>query len=429
MPEGKRIYLLSLGCPKNLVDSEALLRRLRALGHTDVETPGEADTLMVNTCGFIEEAKRESIEEILRLGALKESGQRLLVLGCLSERYGEELRRELPEVDALWGVDAARKIAEYLGGGEPEEKRVSVKPSTYPYAYLKIAEGCRRRCSFCTIPSIRGPLRNFPPEEILGEARALLAFGIKELILVAQDTTAYNVKGYALGELLRDLASIEGDFRLRVHYLHPQGIDEGLLEAIAREDKVVKYMDMPLQHSGERILRLMGRGGTAKEFKKLIFRIRRDIPGVALRTTFMVGFPGESEEEFQGLLDFAEEQGFEHMGAFVYSKEEGTRAASLKGHLPKALKERRLEELMRAQAAVSLEKNRALLGRSFRVLIDGPPEAGVAIGRLPTQSPEVDGVVFVEGEGLKAGDFVQVRVTEAYDYDLRGKPVPRDEMR
>ena len=418
MKNKKKLYLLSLGCPKNLTDSEHLMATLRK-GITEVDDPGEADILLVNTCGFIEDAKKESIEEILKLSRLKDGDKKLLVMGCLSQRYGPQLKKELPEVDALWGVDAGEEIAAYLGiepnGGLP-------RPSTFPYAYLKIAEGCKRRCTFCSIPAIRGPHRSFSPDEILREAEAYLKSGIKELILVSQDTACYDFKGYALPELLADISAIGGDFRVRVHYLYPSSVTEKLVETMAGKEKIMKYLDIPLQHSEERILRMMGRGNTARDLPKFIARLRRAMPGAALRSSFIVGFPGETEEEFRRLCDFMEEAAFEHAGAFMYSKEEGTQAATLKGQLPKAIKNRRYDELMKLQARISLEKNMTLVGQKTRVLIDST-DGEVAIGRTGSQSPDIDGVVFVRDAALKPGDFVEVLIKEAYDYDLLAEPI------
>ncbi len=433
-------YLLSLGCPKNLADSEKLTRKLRMKGFLPVPGPEEADTLIVNTCGFIEAAKRESIDEILRLAKLKgkrkgKTGkkQKLLVFGCLAQRYMEELRKELPEVDAICGVDAGEEIAGHLegwggnfkdggsGAEKEKEKDLPYMTSTFPYAYLKISEGCKRRCSFCSIPLIRGPLRNFAPDALLAEARDYINAGIRELIVVSQDTASYKFKGYGLKELVRDLSSLPGDFWVRLHYLHPSGVDQALLDAMAREKKVVKYLDMPLQHSEPGILRLMGRGGHGREhFGRLIARARHTMPGLAVRSSFIVGFPGETQAESDGLIDFIRQTGFEHAGAFIYSREDGTAAALLGKQLPPAVKERRYGRFMSAQAEISLEKNQALTGRKMKVIVD-EVDGKTAICRLASQAPEVDGVVFVEGEGMKAGDFARVLITEAYDYDLKGE--------
>ena len=426
--DSKKYYLLSLGCPKNLADSERLSSALGVGGLARAEAPEEAEVLIVNTCGFIEDAKRESISEILSLARLKSgSGKRkpkkLYVYGCLAGRYKDELKKEIPEVDGFWGVGAAGEIAAALGCPEPSGP--VEKPSTFPYAYLKIAEGCKRRCTFCAIPFIRGPLRNFPPQEIIAQAKAYLDAGIRELILVSQDTASYDLKGYGLAQLVKDLVAIENNgspFRIRLHYLYPSAVDKQLLEVIANNEKIAGYIDMPLQHSEERILRMMGRGGSAKEIRKKIALIRRTIPGVFIRTSFIVGFPGETEEDFRRLLDFMEEQAFEHAGAFMYSKEEGTASAKMPGQLPQSIKQRRYDELMALQAGISLEKNRTLVGKDFNVIIDNI-QKGMATGRLPGQSPDVDGVITFsapKGKKLKPGDFVKVRVAEAFDYDLKG---------
>ncbi len=402
-----------------MVDSEHLVRRLKAAGNSMVEGPEEADALLVNTCGFIEEAKKESVNEILSLSKYKENGKELLVFGCLAQRYKNDLVKEIPEIDSIWGVDAEENIARHLGENGNRGTAEIELPATFPYAYLKIAEGCKRKCAFCSIPAIRGPLASFPPEEILQEAEAYIQLGIKELIIVSQDTASYNYKGYGIARLLKDISSLKGDFWLRVHYLYPSAIDDGLMETFAGEEKVVKYMDIPLQHSEDRILRLMGRGGGGDP-RKLITRLRRGIPGAAIRTAFIVGFPGETEEDFRALRDFVEEAQFEHMGAFMYSKEEGTRAASYKGQMPKSVKKRRYEELMQAQAAISLERNKALIGRKLKTLVEDDSDPKIKIGRLYSQAPEIDGVVFVQGGSLKKGDFADVLITEAYDYDLKG---------
>jgi len=422
------VSLISLGCPKNTVDSETLLRGLLRRGVRVSDDPLEADVLAVNTCGFIEDAKRESIGEILRLAGLKTNGKRLVVLGCLSQRYGDELMREMPEIDAVFGVGEHDRVIEYCAGAADTSGENGSYPEnivSFHYRYIKVSEGCGRRCSFCVIPSIRGPHRSRKPEEILAEAEAAVRGGARELILVAQDITAYgsDTKGAGLPALLKDMASIGGDFWIRLLYLHPAGIGDALLEAVADEDKVVKYIDMPLQHSEDRVLRAMRRaGGTRKQYLKLIARIRKAIPGVALRTAFIVGFPGETEEDFNGLMDFVEEAKFDRLGAFAYSREEGTPAASMKAQVPEDVKRRRLEDLMRLQADISLEKNSELTGRTMRALVD-EAETERAIARIYSQAPEIDGHVVVRGEGIKTGEFIDVSITSASDYDLEGEPV------
>ncbi len=453
----KRVSLISLGCPNNSVDSETLIKGLIQRGIRVTDDPEEADILAVNTCGFIEDAKRESIEEILRLSELKSNGKKLVVLGCLAKRYGEELFEEMPEIDALFGVGEDEKIINYCtedeasqSEGESEKNpfkspfsKVGLKDPPlakggeggfeagllrndilHSYRYLKVSEGCSRRCSFCVIPSIRGPHRSRRPEEILREAESAIKSGAKELILVAQDITAYGhgPKGPGLAALLKDMASISGDCWIRLLYLHPSGIDDGLLATIAEEEKVLGYIDVPLQHSEARVRRAMKRGGgTRKQYLKLISNIRKKIPGVALRTTFIVGFPGETEEDFNGLMDFIQEVGFDRLGAFVYSNEEGTPAFSMPGQLPEEVKQRRWDELMRVQADISLDSNRALVGRTFKALVDlaGDDEA---VARIYSQAPEIDGHTVIKGGNIKGGQFVDVKITGASDYDLEGVP-------
>jgi ribosomal protein S12 methylthiotransferase len=425
-----KVYLLSLGCPKNLVDSQGLLKKLAEKGMTCASVPEESDVLVVNTCGFIEAAKRESVEEILRIAGIKKTGpkKKLIVYGCLAKRFGVELKREIPEIDAIWGVGADEDIVGYCESlglpagvqGRKEEDGEGLRP----YAYLKIAEGCDRECGYCVIPDIRGKFRSRAPEEILAEAGDLLRSGVRELILVAQDITSYGkeLSGYDLSRLIREIGAIREDFRIRLLYLYPTSIDEDLLETIASEKKVCKYIDMPLQHSERKILKLMGRGGSRTYFEKLIGSIRKVVPDVTIRTTFIVGFPGETDEDFENLLDFVRDIEFDRLGAFTYSKEEGTPAARLKGQIRKQKKTERYEKLMEMQSAISLAKNKALVGRTFRALVD-EIDGGMATTRLCSQSPEIDGVVFIEESSLERGSFVRVRITDAFDYDLKGAVV------
>jgi len=428
-----KVNISTLGCAKNVVDSERLARSLILRGISVVGDPETADILIVNTCGFIKDAKEESVEEILRLAEIKERAhsKRLIVIGCLAERYQEELMREIPEIDAIWGVGKEGEIIEYCG--QMVEEYVQPDPSistsvASSYAYLKIAEGCDRGCTFCVIPSIRGRFRSFDPEGILNEAENYIRNGIKEIILIAQDITSYGrgLKGYNLISLLKDLTSMSGEFYVRLLYLYPAGINDELIGLIATNDKILKYLDIPLQHSEDRILRLMGRRGTKRDYLSLLRRLRQDIPGIALRSTFIVGFPTETEEDFRGLIDFIEEVGFERLGVFRYSREEGTHAHGLKGHIPERVKQRRYDELMRHQAIISLTKNKGLIGRSFRAIVDGV-DGDIAIARLYSHAPEVDGVVVIDGagvqggsEGLNVGDIVSVRIVDADVYDLRG---------
>ncbi len=348
-----KISLLSLGCLKNQADSESLLALLESRGISHTEDQAAADALIVNTCGFIEDAKRESIDAILSLAAHKRKGQRLVVLGCLSKRYKAELASEMPEVDAFFGVDQAEDIAGFLVGGASESKPERVESplvlATSTYAPLKAAEGCSRRCGFCVIPSIRGPYKSRAPEEVLRDARGFLKKGIRELLVVAQDLSSYgrDLGGqFRLPELLHELATLEDtEYRVRPLYLYPTEVDGRLLDCIAGHKRICSYFDIPLQHSERRILKAMGRAGDRDSYLELIGSIRRNVPGAAIRTTMIVGFPGESEEEFSALLEFVEEAGFDHLGAFSYSDEEGTPAAELSGKVPSEVKARRLEEL------------------------------------------------------------------------------------
>ncbi|HWR58911.1 MAG TPA: 30S ribosomal protein S12 methylthiotransferase RimO [Thermodesulfovibrionales bacterium] len=478
-----KISIVSLGCPKNLVDTDNLITVLQKEGFFLTSDEKDADVVLVNTCGFIEAAKRESIEEILKLRRIKDEGKKLLVFGCLAKRYGNELIREIPEIDALWGVGEDDRIVEYCKSlavrkesGKPANQRAKrlrtgdYRLSTFPYAYLKIAEGCSRGCTYCVIPSIRGPYRSVEPAKVLRKAEEHIAGGAKELILIAQDLGSYarEIKGYSLSSLVRDIASISGDFWIRLLYVNPSSVNDELMSVMANSNKVCRYLDMPLQHSEDRILKAMGRAGTKKLYARIIRKIREAIPGIALRTTFMVGFPGETDKDFFGLRDFVEDIGFDRLGVFTYSREEGTPASKLKGHLPERTKEQRRDEIMRIQARISLEKNMALIGKRFRAIVD-EVAGDTAIARLPSQSPEIDGVVYISEGGrrnvecalrqaqgdnvmvslptgqaglsnqeirnlptgqagpksgiIKVGEFVDIEITGAYDYDLKGELV------
>lgn len=433
-----KINITTLGCPKNVVDSGHLARRFVSEGFVHVDEANDANILLVNTCGFIRDAKEESIEEILRLARIKGKRAKLIVFGCLAQRYRDELLKEIPEIDSIWGVGEESKIIEYCKQYRARGKRQKAKAesktpiahslspiASSSYAYLKIAEGCDKKCTFCVIPSIRGRFRSIPPGKILKEAEDYIKNGVRELILVAQDITNYGkeFENYNLVSLLKDLAAIKGDFRIRLLYLYPTEITDELVECIAKEDKIQKYLDIPLQHSEDKILRLMGRRGTRKEYIKLIRNIRRCIPAVAIRTTFIVGFPGETEEDFHGLVDFIEEIIFDRLGVFTYSKEEGTPSSRLKGQVPGRVKNRRLDEIMKRQALISLEKNMELIGRRYEAIVD-EIDGDIAIARLYSHAPEIDGVVIIEkgsmGQGVKVGNLVTVEIVDAFDYDLKG---------
>ena len=417
-----KVSLLSLGCPKNLVDSEKLLKKLEEKGIFYSSSPEESDILIINTCGFIESAKKESVEEILKLSKLKGKNKKLLVFGCLAKRYGEDLKREIPEIDALWGVGDEDKILEYCSKiiAKSITAELDEKLTETPYAYLKIAEGCDKKCSYCVIPGIRGGFHSVPPEVILEEAKVLIQSGKKELILIAQDITEYgkDLKDYDLGRLIKDIASLKGDFWIRLLYLYPTSITDELIETIASEDKVCKYIDMPLQHTEKRVLGLMGRGGSRSYFEKLIAKIRHSIPDVNIRTTFIVGFPQETDAEFNAMVKFVQKIKFDRLGVFTYSKEEGSSAFTLKGQIPKKIKAERFNRLMAVQSAISLEKNIQLIGRSFKALVD-EVEDDITIARLYSQAPEIDGVVLIHDGKAEKGSFVNVKIEEAYDYDLK----------
>lgn len=428
----RKVHLVSLGCPKNQVDSEQLLAKLADRNIHYASDPDEADVIVINTCGFIEAAKKESIDEILKAVRLKAGTgkKKLLVYGCLAKRYGAELKKEIPEIDALWGVAEEDAIIDYCSAllheekRSPAEKTGNIRPELFhdtPYAYLKIGEGCDRGCTYCAIPDIRGRYRSIQPDEVLKAAEGHVRTGMKELIVVAQDITAYgrDLGGYDLPRLLTDIAAIPGDFWVRLLYLYPTAVNDRLIETIAAQEKICNYIDMPLQHTEKNILQLMGRAGSRTYFEKLIRRIREIIPDVALRTTVIVGFPQESEADFEKMLAFARKIKFDRLGAFTYSREDGTPAAGLKGHIPMREKQSRYNRLMDMQAGISLAKNKALVGRSFRALVDEADE-GVAIARLYSQAPEIDGVVIVRDRTVSKGDFISVRIDRASDYDLEG---------
>ncbi|MEC4684723.1 MAG: 30S ribosomal protein S12 methylthiotransferase RimO [Nitrospirota bacterium] len=427
-------HILTLGCPKNRVDSETLHSLLTSKGINHVSDAGDADTVIINTCGFIQDAKKESIEEILDIVSGKSNGQKVVVFGCLAQRYMEELKRELPEVDAFFGVNSHEKILGFLEtetsatrNSQPATRDSQPEPrNPGSYAYLKIADGCNRGCSFCAIPGIRGRFISLSPDSIVQRAEELINSGTRELILVAQDITSYGreFRGYGLCELIEEITSLPGDFWLRLLYMYPTAIDERLIETISGNEKVCKYLDIPLQHTEDRVLGLMKRNGSRSAYTALINNIRKKIPDVTLRTSFILGFPSESDEEFTALLNFIREMEFERLGAFTYSREDGTPSYNLGDTIPEKEKERRYHELMMLQAGISLEKNRSMLNRVLRVLVDEVAD-GIALCRYQGQAPEIDGMVIVKSvdSTVRVGDFINVKITEAYDYDLKGELV------
>ncbi len=438
-----KVQLITMGCSKNRVDSEHLLRQMAAAGW-EISPEGEdlasagVDTVLINTCGFIGDAKEESIEMILQAARAKGEGQirRLLVFGCLAQRYARELPELLPEVDGFFGAADTAGILAALGVAERADLRVRRHLTTPShYAYLKIAEGCDRRCSYCAIPLIRGSHVSVPMEQLVDEAQSLAAAGVKELIVIAQDTTWYGLDLYGrrmLAPLLEKLAQIPGIEWIRLHYSYPDGFPEEVLDLMATEPKLCKYLDIPLQHIADPVLKAMRRSTTGAEIRALIEKIRRKVPGVVLRTTLMVGHPGEDEAAFAELLDFVREARFERLGAFQYSEEEGTWGAeNLKDEVPPEVKQERYDRLMELQSAISAEYNRSRIGTTARVLFDSVSD-GVLTGRSQGESPEVDGEILVSeaefrARGLQSsqiiGTFANCKIAAAGEYDLLGEPL------
>ena len=434
------VCLVSLGCPKNLVDSEVILGLLSKDGYFLTTDPLKADVLIVNTCSFIEDATKEAVETVLQLSRLKKEGRcRLLVVaGCLPQRYGAVLEKELPEVDLFVGTGAFQNLPKLLS---QKTKRKSFVPkstflydektprilSTSPFiAYLKIAEGCSNACTFCTVPRIRGRYRSRKLRSVLEEARRLADQGVQELILIAQDTTAYgrDLKDETnLERLLKHLVNVAGLRWIRILYSNPavHHFTDGLLERMAQEDKICSYLDLPIQHIDDEILRRMGRRSKGAEIRSLLGKIRTFVPGVSLRSSLIVGFPGEKESQFKALLDFVKEVRFDHLGVFIYSPEEGTPASKLSHPIPERIKRERLRILMEIQKTISLKKYEATVGQKKVVLVEGPRgERSVLRGRLQTQAPEIDGSVFLYGNA-QPGDWVEARITQALPYDLVAK--------
>lgn len=438
-----KVGLVSLGCPKNLVDAEVMLGMLREAGFELTGREQEADVLIVNTCSFINDAKEESIKTILELAGHKENGpcRALLVTGCLAQRYPEELLKEMPEVDAVIGTGSLEEvpgaIRRVLEGrrvslvGEPGYLHKTRSPeiqATPPYTtYLKIAEGCDNRCAYCAIPALRGPFRSRLPDDILQEAEALARRGVKEMVLVAQDTTRYGTDLFhrpALAELIRRLLRVEGPVWFRLLYTYPTLLTEDLIQLMAVEEKLCRYLDLPLQHAARSVLKRMNRPGSGEEAVRLVEKLRSAVPGITLRTSFIVGFPGETEEDFQELLDFMSEAAFDRVGVFAYSREEGTPAAEMAGQVPEEVKMLRRDRAMTLQQKISLSKNLKKVGEVMPVLVEGPDsrKKGIYTGRSEGDAPDIDGKVhFKSNRDLKPGDFVKVLVTKAREYDLTGE--------
>src|SRR3989441_783875 len=444
-----KVGFISLGCPKNLVDSEVMMGQLQQGGYQITANADEADTVVVNTCGFIDSAKKESIEAILEAARLKTDGRakRLIVAGCLVERYRDELKAEMPEVDAFIGTS---QISDILTVCDPKTNTRSLpviplgnQSATYlydestprvlatpsHYAYIKIAEGCDRPCAFCFIPQMRGHFRSRRFGSIVAEAHQLAEEGVKELILVAQDSSRYGEdlgKQDALAGLLRELSHLDGIEWVRVMYTYPTHISNAFLDVLAEEPKAVKYLDMPLQHASQNVLKLMKRGGNRTSLERLIERVRERVPGIAVRTTFITGFPGETEEDFQELLAFIKNVEFDRVGVFTYSDEEGTPAFDLPDKVDPKIAKRQRDQLMKEQSKISRRKNKARIGETVRVLFEGESNESELLwqGRMETQAPDIDGCVLIndapEAFMPKAGDLLDVLITEAQQYDLVG---------
>lgn len=436
------VRLITLGCAKNEVDSEEIAGVLQQAGYrldAQTDTP---DVVVINTCGFLESAKQEGLAVIREAVRQKRAGKvgRVIVAGCLVQRMGESLRQMLPEVDAFVGVGQMARFAEIVNSVRTQAKPlVDIQPPHHRWAevptrlrsrtpwsaYLKVSEGCDHKCTFCTIPSFRGRHVSKPLERVLAEAEWLVQNGAKEINLIAQDTTQYGYdlyKQFMLPTLLRELAQVDGVEWIRIHYAYPSRVSDTLIEAMATTPKVVPYLDVPLQHADRAILRAMRRPGDAQSYLKMIRKLRSAMPDIAIRTTFIVGFPGETEEAFRNLLAFLEEAQLDRVGAFMYSREKGTPSAEMPDQVPFRLKRERFDRLMRAQQPISLARNRAWVGRTMQVLIEGYTEDGRhAIGRSHRDAPEVDGLVYVEGGSVPVGRFVQVSITGADVYDLYGR--------
>lgn len=438
------VLFISLGCDKNLVDSEVMLGLLRDKGYSLTNEEAEADIIVINTCCFIHDAKEESIQTILEMAEYKKLGRLkvLLVTGCLAQRYQSEILQEIPEVDAVLGTTATDKIVEEIEkalNGEKTECYADLQALPLPqtnrvnttggyFSYLKIAEGCDKHCTYCIIPSLRGNYRSIPMEHLIKEAQFLAEGGVKELTLIAQETTVYGVDLYGkkmLPELLDRLCEIDGIEWIRLLYCYPEEITDELIETMKRQPKICHYLDMPIQHAADTVLKRMGRRTSHKELDDLIAKLRREIPDIALRTSLITGFPQETEEEHQELLEFVKTAGFERLGVFTYSKEENTAAARMKGQITKKVKVQRQKELMNLQQQISKKRGEEKVGKTLRVMIEGKlPEDDIFIGRSYMDAPNVDGFVFVHSrDSYLSGEFVDVKITQAKEYDLVGEAV------
>ena len=438
-----KILCVSLGCDKNLVDTEMMLGLLNRDGHTFTDDENEADIIVINTCCFINDAKEESVNTILEMAELKKTGKckALIVTGCMAQRYKQEIIDEIPEVDGILGTSTYDEISNVLKqalGGEghvscfhdlnalPEVEPSRIITTGGHYAFLKIAEGCDKHCTYCIIPSLRGNYRSVPMERLLKEANELADQGVRELILVAQETTLYGVDLYGkkmLPELLHKLAEIPGIYWIRIQYCYPEEITDELIEAIRTEEKVCHYLDVPIQHASDRILKRMGRRTNQAQLREIIGKLRAAVPDIALRTTMISGFPGETQEDHEEVMRFVDEMEFERLGVFTYSAEEDTPAAAFPDQIPEEVKEERRDEIMELQQEIAFEKSESMVGRVLDVMIEGKvADEAAYVGRTYMDAPNVDGYIFVNsGELFMSGDFVRVKVTGSNDYDLIGE--------
>ena len=437
-----KILFISLGCDKNLADSEEMLGLLTGSGHEIVDSEEEADAIVVNTCCFIHDAKEESVNTILEMAEYKTSGscKVLIVTGCMAQRYKEEIIQEIPEVDAVLGTTSYGDIVKALNEAQagnvfqefrdindlPEDSGRRVITTGGHFGYLKIAEGCDKHCTYCIIPSLRGKFRSVPEERLLKQAEYMASQGVKELILVAQETTVYGTDLYGkktLHILLKKLCQIKGIRWIRILYCYPEEIYDELIQVMKEEKKICHYLDLPIQHASDRILRRMGRRTSKTQLVDIITKLRREIPDIVLRTSLITGFPGETEEDHQELMEFVDEMEFDRLGVFTYSPEEGTPAETMEGQVPEEFKEERRDEIMELQQEISLEKGDSRIGQELLVMIEGKVSGESAyIGRTYGDAPKVDGYIFVQtGELLVTGDFAKVKVTGALEYDLIGE--------
>lgn len=440
-----KVGMVSLGCSKNLVDSERMLYKLRKKGYELVTEPGLADIAVVNTCGFIQSAKEEAIETIIELGKLKDDGtlKKIIITGCLTERYKEEAAELFPEADAVIGIGDNKDIVDVLDHVLANERVVKFAPkldaeltgeriiSTLPFfAYLKIAEGCSNCCTYCAIPQIRGKFRSVPMEDVLAEAKWLADNGVTEVVVIAQDSTRYGEDLYGeskLPELLKKIAEIEGIRWIRVLYCYPERITDELLDTMANEPKIIKYLDIPIQHCDGDILSRMNRWGDEAQLEKLFAEIREKVPGIILRTTLITGFPGETDEQFEALAEFVQRVRFDRLGCFAYSREEGTKAYSFDDQIDESVSAHRADIIMEQQMLISAENNEKLMGKELTAVVEGFDKFGECyFGRTEADAPDIDGKVFFSSEEpLEIGDYVTIKITDTLDYDLIGDVISR----